>query len=499
MADNLGMMLSLRFVRSRRKGALTRFISFASTCGIAVGVFAAIVGFSAMNGFESELENRVLSVIPSARLTASDSHFKDVEGIESVLKQDKRIQSTAPAAEVRAILSANRAFAPLLITGIDPQAEKEVVEIQRFINVDMNCLKRDEFKSIAGHCSVNTPKAATTQDTTLAKANRSAETNTQTNDSTTANVSDVDNETSIAAAGDSASQQDNSASEQVDSAYDKMPRIIIGSSIAKKLGVGAGDVVTMMVMSNVQQQHDDLKDFESSLKAPNRNKALVIGVIHLGGQLDGSLALMELDELVTISKLGGPNAIHIRTSVLKDTNRIIYDATYGKISENAMLSTWINSQGKLYHDIQMVRQIMFIAMFLVLAVACFNIVSNLMMMTSEKRREIAILLTMGMPRSQIVRTFSLMGIITGLYGTLFGLIPGILFSLSLRPITSSWKEWFGFDLLNEDVYFINFIPSDLSLIDVLIVALASLLMSWLAAIYPAMRASRVQPAQELNL
>lgn len=492
MADNLGLMLSLRFVRSRRKGALTRFISFASTCGIAVGVFAAIVGFSAMNGFKSELENRVLSVIPSARLTASDSHFKDVEGIESVLKQDKRIQSTAPAAEVRAILSANRAFAPLLITGIDPQAEKEVVEIQRFINVDMNCLKRDEFKSIAGHCSVNTPKAATTQDTTLAKASRSAETNTQTNDSNTANVRDVDNETSIAASGDS-------ASEQVNSAYDKMPRIIIGSNIAKKLGVGAGDVVTMMVMSNVQQQYDDLKDFESSLKAPNRNKALVIGVIHLGGQLDGSLALMELDELVTISKLEGPNAIHIRTSVLKDTNRIIYDATYGKISENAMLSTWINSQGKLYHDIQMVRQIMFIAMFLVLAVACFNIVSNLMMMTSEKRREIAILLTMGMPRSQIVRTFSLMGIITGFYGTLFGLIPGIILSLSLRPITSSWKEWFGFDLLNEDVYFINFIPSELSFIDVLIVALASLLMSWLAAIYPAMRASRVQPAQELNL
>lgn len=492
MADNLGMMLSLRFVRSRRKGALTRFISFASTCGIAVGVFAAIVGFSAMNGFESELENRVLSVIPSARLTASDSHFKDVEGIESVLKQDKRIQSTAPAAEVRAILSANRAFAPLLITGIDPQAEKEVVEIQRFINVDMNCLKRDEFKSIAGHCSVNTPKAAITQDTSKAKGNSSAKTNTQTNDSNRTKVSGVDNEASIAAAGDS-------ASEQVNSAYDKMPRIIIGSSIAKKLGVGAGDVVTMMVMSNVQQQHDDLKDFESSLKAPNRNKALVIGVIHLGGQLDGSLALMDLDELVDISKLGGPNAIHIRTSVLKDTNRIIYDATYGKISENAMLSTWINSQGKLYHDIQMVRQIMFIAMFLVLAVACFNIVSNLMMMTSEKRREIAILLTMGMPRSQIVRTFSLMGIITGLYGTLFGLIPGILLSLSLSPITSSWKEWFGFDLLNEDVYFINFIPSDLSFIDVLIVALASLLMSWLAAIYPAMRASRVQPAQELNL
>lgn len=289
------------------------------------------------------------------------------------------------------------------------------------------------------------------------------------------------------------------AEKVADRAQKKLPRIIIGSGIAKKLKVGVGDVVTMMIMGNQGESGDNLEAIESSLKAPERKKALIVGTIHLGGQLDGTLALMNVDDVLELADLRGPNAIHIRTADLKNTNYIIYGATSGKIKENANLSTWMNSQGKLYHDIQMVRQIMFIAMFLVLAVACFNIVSNLMMMTGERRREIAILLTMGMKPVQIVRTFSIMGIITGAYGTVIGLVLGIVVSLGVTPFTASFRDWFGFDLLNEDVYFINFIPSHLSLIDVLIVTAAALLMSWLAALYPAVRASRVQPAQELNL
>ena len=161
--------------------------------------------------------------------------------------------------------------------------------------------------------------------------------------------------------------------------------------------------------------------------------------------------------------------------------------------------TWMSSQGKLYHDIQMVRQILFVAMFLVLAVACFNIVSNLLMMVGEKRREIAILLTMGMKPYHVVRTFALMGLISGMYGSLLGLVSGVVVSLVVTPITSSFRDWFGFDLLNEDVYFINFIPCRLELSDVLIVLAISLLMSLGAALYPALRASQIKPARELNL
>ena len=127
MTNSLVLKLALRFVRSRRKGALTRFISFAATCGIAIGVFAAIVGLSAMNGFEYELENRVLSIIPSAQLNSSRSSFNDSLDIERTLRQSPHILATAPAIEQRAILSANRAFAPLMIAGIDPDKERKVI------------------------------------------------------------------------------------------------------------------------------------------------------------------------------------------------------------------------------------------------------------------------------------------------------------------------------------------------------------------------------------
>lgn len=543
MADNLGLMLSLRFVRSRRKGALTRFISFASTCGIAVGVFAAIVGLSAMNGFEYELEHRVLSVIPSARLTAPNGYFKDADDLQRILREEPRVTATAPAAEVRAILSANRAFAPLLITGIDPQQEKDVIAIQRFINTDLSCLDSITHPKLTGACSFAPADKASTTNTATADnssstvdvataANSASEAATAAN--STSDAATVENSSStVVPSAEDASDTTANSSDAADGAIasveapveavataaaesklgselakaekvaakveERLPRIIIGSGIAKKLKVGAGDVVTMMIMGNQGESHNNLEAIESSLKAPERKKALIVGTIHLGGQLDGSLALMDIGDVLDLADLQGPNAIHIRTAELKNTNYIIYDATSGKIKENANLSTWMNSQGKLYHDIQMVRQIMFIAMFLVLAVACFNIVSNLMMMTGEKRREIAILLTMGMKPVQIVRTFSIMGIITGAYGTLIGLVLGVIVSLGVSSFTASFRDWFGFDLLNEDVYFINFIPSRLSLIDVLVVTAAALLMSWLAALYPAMRASRVHPAQELNL
>lgn len=451
----LKLKLALRFVRSRRKGALTRFISFASTCGIAIGVFAAIVGFSAMNGFEYELEHRVLSIIPSAQLNASDPYFRDPDAIQEVLAQSPEIVATSAALDQRAIVSANRAFAPLMISGIKSAQEKQVIAIQRFVSIDLECLDAAQYPSLSGNCALD--GGALAQDS-------------------------------------------------VDAAWDKkeelstLPRIILGAGVAKKLGVGVGDEVSLVTLDNAGADSAyNAQSINRSFKTPQRHKAQVIGLISIGGQLDSVISLMNFDDLKVIANLQGPNSIHIRTSNLQRTNQIVFAATSGKIQESAYLVTWMNSQGKLYHDIQMVRQIMFISMFLVLAVACFNIVSNLLMLVGEKRREIAILLTMGMKPSQVVGTFSLMALISGGYGALIGLVLGVITSLTLTPLTLSFKDWFGFELLNEEVYFINFIPCRLELMDVVLVLTISLVMSWLAALYPALRAARIAPAKELNL
>lgn len=545
----LKLKLALRFVRSRRKGALTRFISFASTCGIAIGVFAAIVGFSAMNGFEYELEHRVLSIIPSAQLNSSGPYFKDPDDLQQVLAQSPGIVATAPAIEQRAIVSAHRAFAPLMISGIKSEQEKGVIAIQRFVSIDLDCLNNERYPTLTEQCSLTSSNARTSlRDNNLGSGLDEGSALDEANIMGYATETDqakvlarLQAQERAASGGDDELVLDPSTLEDIaarrahsagSAAYSRaanpfndsehtmslsevsaLPRIILGSGVAKKLGVSVGSEINVVTLDS--REGEDAQSaadaaapnaaalsagsFKRSLKTPQRHKAVVIGIIHIGGQLDSVISLMNYEDLRLIANLQGPNSIHIRTNNQQLTNEIVFAATSGKIKENAYLVTWMNSQGKLYHDIQMIRQIMFISMFLVLAVACFNIVSNLMMLVSEKRREIAILLTMGMKPSQVITTFSVMALISGGYGALIGLVLGVITSLSLTPVTLSFKDWFGFELLNEEVYFINFIPCRLELGDVVLVLAISLIMSWLAALYPAFKAARIAPAKELNL
>ena len=147
----------------------------------------------------------------------------------------------------------------------------------------------------------------------------------------------------------------------------------------------------------------------------------------------------------------------------------------------------------------MIRQIMYLAMILVISVACFNIVSNLVMAVSEKKHEIAILMTMGAKKALIIKSFTLMGVLSAIKGCIYGGVAGSLLSLCIPYVTSHFKDWFGIELLNEDIYFINFVPSSLMISDVLIVVGCAVVMSFIASIYPAIKASKIDPAQELNL
>lgn len=519
----LELKLALRFVASRRKGALTRFISFASTCGIAMGVFAAIVGFSAMNGFEYELEHRVLSVVPYAQLNSGAASFKDAEAIEKALKEDPHIVSTAQAISQNAILSNNANFAPVLLNGIKPDAENHVISIQRFVSIPLTCLDPENYDK--PECAIPNGKIGIATDSSTKTAS-SDSVKTSSDDDKNVSISaksDVKGDKSAAQSdakdGKNAAQGDkataragtkdaiealpNESDDGIgNGAMHHMPRIVLGAAVAKKLGTTVGDsiyLVSLGVHDNAANRSLEASTLSSSLRMPEKTKVEVAGIVKIGGQIDTSIAIMFFDDLKEISKLDGANTIHIKTDSLVNADRIVYAAARGKIHENAYLMTWMSTQGKLYHDIQMVRQIMFVAMFLVLAVACFNIISNLMMLVGEKRREIAILLTMGMRPRTIVRTFSLMGLISGGYGAIIGLVLGIIVSLSITPVTQSFQDWFGFPLLNEDVYFINFIPCRLAVLDVVLVIFIALLMSVLAALYPALRAARVKPAHELNI
>lgn len=536
---HLRLTMALRFMRSRRKGVLTRFISFASTSGIALGVFAAILGFSAMNGFEYELENRVLSIVPSAWLKSSGESFKDPDEILEVLENSKDIVAAAPAFEQNAVLVSKQTFLPINLLGIDPVSEVRVIDLQEFLNVPISSLNAETSHSV----SKMDDKLATNglDADTLATQGLEA-------DTLTANDLNAEKPSANNLGKDEQAAKQEFTNAQMDEKLASLPKqvresiiqaqlaeqkalaqsqhipnIILGASIARKLGVEVGETIEVFTLNletvpntaDSKDLQENISSYEQNalgenraleygklkqvLQAPQKVRVKVIGLMSIGGQLDSILALMDMRTLQKIVGVSGPNTIHIRTSELNRSQEIVYGAISGKIKENAYLSTWLSAYGKLYHDIQMVRQIMFLAMFLVLAVACFNIISNLMMMVGEKRREIAILLTMGSTPREIIATFSLMGLMSGAYGALIGVCLGVPFSMLLTPVTSHFKEWFGFDLLNPDVYFINFIPCRLDWIDLVTIITVSLCMSLGAALYPAYRASHVQPAQELNL
>ena len=415
MKTSLSFKLAFRFLNSKRYGALAKFISMASTTGIGVGVCALIIGLSAMNGFEYELNNRVLSLIPGAEVSSYDkTGFYNLEGEVKALEKAPNIKAVSPAVSLNGAFSFGANFAPAMVIGIDPVNEKKVIDLERFMDCKTDILNKDEAE----------------------------------------------------------------------------PLVIIGHGIAKKLNIKKGDELNLSAI--------DAKTNSDGLGSMVVKTFKVAGFFKTGGQIDNNFAFINIKEAVALSALRAPNTIHVKVSNMLEAREIINTAL-ATLPEPCDGTTWIDSQGKLYSDINMIRQIMYLAMILVISVACFNIVSNLVMAVSEKRHEIAILMTMGAKKALIIKSFTLMGVFSAIKGCIYGGVAGSLLSLCIPYVTSHFKDWFGIELLNEDIYFINFVPSRLMISDVLIVVGCAVVMSFIASIYPAIKASKIDPAQELNL
>lgn len=162
------------------------------------------------------------------------------------------------------------------------------------------------------------------------------------------------------------------------------------------------------------------------------------------------------------------------------------------------LKDWTLQFGYLHRDIQMVRTIMYLVMVLVIGVACFNVVSTLMMSVKDRASDIAILRTMGANDSMVRGIFVWHGLLTGLFGSFAGAVLGSMGALYLTPIIKSIENLTGHQFLSGDIYFVNFLPSQLVWTDVVLVMVTARLLSLIATLYPAMRASKLHPASVLS-
>ncbi|QKE62870.1 lipoprotein-releasing ABC transporter permease subunit [Aquipseudomonas campi] len=266
--------------------------------------------------------------------------------------------------------------------------------------------------------------------------------------------------------------------------------VIIGEVTARRFRLNVGDKLTLIV--------PEVSSAAGGI-TPRMQRLNVVGVFKVGAELDGSLALISIADASSIQRFAPQQVQSVRVA-LKD----LYQAPQVSAAIAASLGTgykandWTHTQGSLFSAMKMEKTMIGLLLLLIIAVAAFNIIATLVMVVADKRSDIAILRTLGATPWQIMSTFMVQGTVIGSIGTLIGGVLGVVVALNV----SGWVAWLervsGTHILSSDVYYINNLPSDLQAGDVLLICGAALLMSFLATLYPAWRASRTQPAEALR-
>jgi lipoprotein-releasing system permease protein len=422
----LSIFLALRYVRSRHGQGFSTFISASSTIGIALGTMILIVVLSAMNGFEKELANKLLSIVPHAELMSVNQPIsKWPENIKRI-QNNPQVVAAAPVIVLTGMMQHKTQLKALEIRGVDVTLETLVSDIESYI----------------------------------VEGSWQALSNKSNNKDTNESIADG---------------------------------IVIGAGVAKKLAVKLGDNVQILLPSNNNAAKQNV------FSAPLKRYVKIVGIFKFGGVIDDTLAYVSLGQAAEIKnyKPGETQGIRLKFDDVFEAPNIIRDIA-AKFDHYVYIKDWTRTQGHLFNDIQLVRMVMFIVLMLVIGVASFNIVSTLIMAVNNKRSDIAILKTMGASSKLIMLTFIYQGLVNGLLGSIIGGFLGVVLALNLAEIVVFIERLFTLKLLSADVYFIDHIPSHLNMPDVYITVITALIMSLLATIYPAWRATKIEPAQVLG-
>ncbi|WP_367680727.1 lipoprotein-releasing ABC transporter permease subunit LolE [Candidatus Fukatsuia anoeciicola] len=411
----LSLTVALRFStssRTNRNGSIVSLISVISTLGIALGVAVLIIGLSAMNGFERELKNRILAIIPQGKITFLEQPISIWSTIIKKIEQVTGIIAAAPYIDFTGLAEHHLQLRAIQIKGVDPKYEEKLSALPNFV-----------------------------------------------------------------------------LNHAWDYFHAGRQQIILGKNLANTLAVTQGSWLTIMISNH-----------KSTIKLPQpkRIRLQVAGIFQLSSQLDYSLAFIPLEDAQQYLEMGSNiTGIEIKVTDVfnaQQLTRNAAEATHSYVN----FSSWVNTYGYIYRDIQTIRFMMYLAMILVISVASFNIVSTLVITVKEKSCDIAVLRTLGATDSLIRMIFIWYGVLAGLIGSVSGIIIGSLVSLQLTSIINRLEKLLDHQFFSGKIYFINFFPSELHGIDVIFVLIIVLLLSLFASWYPAQRASKINPARILS-
>ncbi|TWI04500.1 lipoprotein-releasing system permease protein [Luteimonas cucumeris] len=265
--------------------------------------------------------------------------------------------------------------------------------------------------------------------------------------------------------------------------------IVLGKELALWLGVGVGDKIVVLTdvratpMGAIQQ----LKRFTVS------------GLFEAGYQeYDKNLAIANLQDMQRVLRSGdGVTGVRLKLHDMNLSWEVARDLAV-RLGGGYNVSDWSSENANMFRALKLEKTMMAILLSLIIAMGAFNLVSSQVMLVTDKQADIAILRTLGLAPKGVMQIFMVQGTLIGVMGTVMGVVGGILLTLNLEHILRAIERVFSVQLMPEDVYYITGLPTELQSSDVVTIAIVALVMSFLATIYPAWRASRTAPAEALR-
>jgi lipoprotein-releasing system permease protein len=265
--------------------------------------------------------------------------------------------------------------------------------------------------------------------------------------------------------------------------------IVLGGELARVMGVKPGDKVSLAVSGGL---------VTPAGVVPRVKQLTVVGTFDAGHyEYDSGLALMHLDDAARLFRVDGPTGIQLRLKDLQQA-RNVADQLSMALGPTVNVRDWTRTNRNWFAAVQVEKRLMFIILTLIIAVAAFNLVSTLVMTVTDKQADIAILRTLGATPRSIMGIFMVQGAASGIIGTLAGVGLGLLVALNIDVIVPAIEQALHVSFLPGSIYLISRMPSDPQSGDIVPIAAISLVLAFVATLYPSWRASRVQPAEALR-
>jgi len=265
--------------------------------------------------------------------------------------------------------------------------------------------------------------------------------------------------------------------------------IILGAELARGLGVAEGDKITLVAPSG---------QVTPAGVIPRLKQFTVLGTFSAGHyEYDSGLALIHVDDAAKLFRVEGPTGVQLKLADVHAAREVAAQLARS-LGPDVQVRDWTRTNANWYDAVQVEKRLMSIILTLIVAVAAFNLVSTLVMTVTDKQADIAILRTLGASPRSIMGIFMVQGATSGVIGTLTGVGGGLLVAYNIGVIVPAIERLLNVSFLPGSIYLISHMPSDPQQTDIVPIAVTSLILAFLATIYPSWRASRVQPAEALR-